>query len=101
MAAWHRSRKADLGLRLLGLVLCAIAYGSISQLIVVRAAHVGEDPDIFCFALAALGFLAASAGGALTCHGHHLFDEIEVPARWRRRGLEVTPISDISQTQER
>ena len=82
--AWHRSRGADLALRVAGLVLCCSAYAAFGRLIALpiaaRAAGLGA------YALAAFGFLGASAGSALAIFGKHLFDEIEVSARWRRRG---------------
>jgi hypothetical protein len=93
MVAWHRSIKADLGLRFLGLVLCGISFLAVSHLYGLRQAHRGGDPDFLCFGLAAIGFLAASAGGALTCLGNHLFDEVEVPARYRR----LTYLSDTKE----
>jgi len=37
------------------------------------------------YALAALGFMAASGGSAMLILGHRLFDEIEVSSRWRGR----------------
>lgn len=83
MAAWHGSWKGDVGLRLLGLLACGVGYLALSRLFSMRqAAH---DVSLLTFSLAALGFLSASAGGALTWLGHHLFDEIEVSSRWRRR----------------
>ncbi|WP_347090994.1 hypothetical protein [Sphingomonas parapaucimobilis] len=36
------------------------------------------------YALATAGFLFASLGSALAIMGEHLFDEVQVSARWRR-----------------
>lgn len=42
-----------------------------------------QKAGFLAYGIAAIGFMAASAGSALTILGHHLFDEIEVSARWR------------------
>lgn len=83
MAAWHRSRKADLGLRLMGIMLCALAYLSISHLVALHPNPPPRSAGAAGYWLAAIGFLSAGGGGAMTILGHHLFDEIEVSARWR------------------
>ncbi len=81
MAAWHRSRRADLGPRAFGLLLCCISYAAVARLI---ATHVRSEPsDAIAFAFATVGFITASLGGALLTHGRHLFDPIQVSARWR------------------
>ncbi|WP_375419711.1 hypothetical protein [uncultured Sphingomonas sp.] len=41
---------------------------------------------IVAYSLALGGFVGASAGSALALYGRHLFDEIEVSARWRHWG---------------
>lgn len=81
MAAWHRSRRADIVLRATGLLLCWVSYAAVSRLV---AMHVPpQKAGALAYGIAAIGFMAASAGSALTLLGHHLFDEIEVSARWR------------------
>ena len=83
MVAWHRSRRADIVLRATGLLLCWVSYTVISRLV---AMHVPpQKAGVLAYGIAAVGFMAASAGSALTILGHHLFDEIEVSARWRGR----------------
>ena len=83
MAAWHRSRRADFGLRASGLLLCGLAYTAVSRLC---AMHVSaQTAGMLAYGLAATGFLTASAGSALATLGHHLFDEIPVSASWRPR----------------
>jgi hypothetical protein len=83
MATWHRSRSADLGLRALGLALCGVAYLALSRLIATT--QPAQPASAIALALAAIGFLGASAGGAMVVLGNHLFDEVEVSARWQRR----------------
>lgn len=83
MAAWHRSRRADIGLRAIGLGLCAAAYLALARLAAI--AQPPQSASTLAFALAAVGFLAASVGSAMTLLGHHLFDEVEVSARWQHR----------------
>lgn len=92
MAAWHRSWRADLGLRASGLLLCGIAYTAISRLC---AMHIPpQTAGALAYALAAIGFLCASAGSAMVMLGHHLFDEIEVSERWRPRPRDIFPLSE-------
>lgn len=83
MAAWHRSRRADLGLRALGLGLCAVAYLAIARL--VAMAQPPQSAGALAYALAAGGFISADAGSAMALLGNHLFDEIEVSSRWQHR----------------
>lgn len=80
MAAWHRSRKADIGLRLSGLFLCGAAYLSLARLIAIAAPH--HAIDAIPYGLATVGFLSASLGSALALLGSHLFDEIEIRGKW-------------------
>ncbi|WP_287977205.1 hypothetical protein [Sphingomonas sp.] len=81
---WHRSRRADLGLRAGGLCLLLIAGLAWRRLIALHIASGGADA--FAFLLALIAFLSASLGSAATLLGGHLFDEVEVSARWRRAG---------------
>ncbi|WP_342659294.1 hypothetical protein NPJ82_17810 (plasmid) [Sphingomonas sp. NY01] len=83
MAAWHRSRRADIVLRATGLLLCWVSYTAFLRLV---AMHVPpQKAGILAYGIAAVGFMAASAGSALIFLGYHFFDEIEVSARWRER----------------
>jgi len=87
MAAWHRSRRADLGLRASGLLLCGIAYTALSRLCAMPLSP--DTVGALAFALAAIGLLAASAGSAMAALGHHLFDQIKVSERWQPRTHDV------------
>jgi hypothetical protein len=81
MVRWHRSRSGDLALRAGGLSLCALAYMAFARL---ASMHVPPmKAGLTSFVLAALGFVAASAGGLLLTLGRRLFDEVEVSTRWR------------------
>ncbi len=83
MAAWHQSWRADIVLRATGLLLCWVSYTAILRLV---AMHVlPQKAGLLAYGIAAVGFMAASAGSALTLLGHHLFDEIEMSARWQGR----------------
>lgn len=93
MAAWHRTWKADYGLRAAGVVLCALAYAAIARLCALHPPVPPATAGIAAYALAASGFLCASVGGALTTHGSHVFDEIEVSPRWRH-GAGAAPTRD-------
>lgn len=87
MAAWHRSRRADLGLRASGLLLCGIAYTALSRLCAMPLSP--DTVGALAFALAAIALLAASAGSAMAALGHHLFDQIKVSERWQPRLQDV------------
>lgn len=87
MAAWHRTRRADLGLRVVGLCLIGLAYLAIAGLVGLHVPPKSASP--LAFGLAAAGFLCGSMGGALTMLGNHLSDEIEISARWAQRAPET------------
>lgn len=87
MVAWHRTWRGDAGLRLSGVCLCLIAYAALARLFAGRPSSATEVAGALTYALATIGFLSASAGAALTVFGHHLFDEIEVSARWHQRRI--------------
>lgn len=80
MIPWYRSRGADLGLRAVGMSLCAVACFAISRLLAL--AH---SPGALTFNLALAVFLGASAGSAMSLLGNRLFDQIEVSSRWQHR----------------
>lgn len=81
MAKWHRSWRGDVALRVAGLLLGWISCGAFRRLAAMEVPH--HAAGLFAYALAAIGFLAASGGGAMLMLGRHLFDRIEVSARWR------------------
>ncbi len=82
MAAWHRTRRADIALRALGSGCCGIAAIAAQRL--AGVSHPPHAPSLLAFVLATLAFTGASAGSALLLLGAHLFDRVEVSARWRR-----------------
>lgn len=84
MAAWHRARRADIGLRALGSGLCGISGAAAQRL--GALSFPPHAPSLLAIMLATLAFVCASAGGALLLCGAHLFDQVEVSARWRRGG---------------
>lgn len=90
MAAWHRSRKADRGLRIAGVILCVLAYVAISRLVAIRPPGTRDPAGTVAYCLAAVGFICGCAGGALTTVGNHLFDEIEVCPRWTHTGADLS-----------
>jgi hypothetical protein len=96
MAAWLRSWRLDLGLRASGLLSCGIAYAAIARLVAMQVPS--GSASAAAYGLATIGFLAASAGSAMVMLGHHLFDEVEVSARWRPRPDATLPNSAENMT---
>ena len=94
MIAWHRSGTTDIGLRTIGILLCVVAYLAISHLIALRPPPPEQATGAESFVLAAVGFLCASVGSAVTCLGNHLFDQVEISARWRTAS--VIPGADMA-----
>lgn len=82
MVRWHRTRRGDLGLRAMALALLTVSYLAISHLIAIAPLPPEKAGGAASLALAAIGFLCASAGSAMAILGHHLFDEVAVSARW-------------------
>lgn len=78
--AWHDRKYADPALRLAGLALLCVA------LLVARHLFAVPDPQgkvtASAYLLALIGMASACAGAALTVLGRHLFDEVELSARW-------------------
>jgi len=79
--AWHERKYAGPALRLAGLALLALAVE------VGRHIFAAADPTAKLRALPYLMGLiwiaSLSAGAALAVLGRHLFDQVELPARWR------------------
>ena len=82
MAVRYWTWRHGLALRLLGVGLCILAWRAIAYLMAM-AGH-GGRAGLLGYALATTGFLFASLGSALAIMGEHLFDEVQVSARWRR-----------------
>ena len=87
MAAWHRSRRADMGLRAAGVLLCCLSYAAFARLMAMRTPP--QTADAVAYLLAAIGFTAASIGSAMLLLGNHLFDKVEVSARWHPQSTPV------------
>jgi len=83
MHSWKRDWRTDLGLRLFGIASCGVSCLAINTLTRLRLPDGHIPPDILAFALAAAGFLCASAGAVLLFLGRHIFDEVEISPRWR------------------
>jgi len=85
----NRNLGQDLGLRAMGLLLLAIGALAMRHLFAgapVPHRHVASAAEM---ALAAIGFLGLSLGAPLLLLGAHLFDEVELSERWRRRPVPV------------
>ena len=80
MVGW----KADLGIRAGGLLACGIAWAAIDALVRIGVPRPPACPDIAALALAVAGFLCGCAGAAMIAIGGHVFDPVQLSARWRR-----------------
>lgn len=78
--ALRNRRHADLALRSAGLLLLGLAALIGRHLFAVPDSGAMHDPIAYLFALIGMG--SACAGAALTVLGRHLFDQVELPARW-------------------
>ena len=72
--------RADLALRVVGLLLLCLAALIGRRLFAVPDSGAKYDPIAYLLAL--IGMSSACAGAALTVLGRHLFDQVELPARW-------------------
>lgn len=79
------TRRGDLALRLIGLVLLMVAGAALHWL---YALHVPpQSAGLLAYGLGAITYVGASSGAALVILGRHLFDEVPVSTRWgRHRG---------------
>ena len=78
--AWHDRKYADAALRLAGLASLCVAA------LVARPLFAAADPQgrlrASAYLLALIGVISGCAGAAMTVLGRHLFDEVELSARW-------------------
>lgn len=79
MAIYER-KHADLALRLAGLLLLALAVLIGHHLFAV--ADITGKVRASAYLLALIGMASACSGAALAVLGRHLFDQVELPARW-------------------
>ena len=95
--AMHEWKFGDPVLRLAGLLLLALAW--------LIGRHLFAVPDVTAkyrasaYLLAMVGTTSACAGSALVVLGRHLFDQVELPARWtihlpERKGSEEVGACD-------
>lgn len=79
----HLSR--GLSIRVFGLAMLGLSWTcghALWQL------HGDASPGVAAFLLALLTFLSASIGSAMLILGPHLFDKVEVSARWARLAVD-------------
>jgi hypothetical protein len=79
--AWHKRKYASLALRLAGCLLLGLAA------LIARNLFAAPDPAAklraAAYLLALAQMVTLSAGAGLAVLGRHLFDQVELPARWR------------------
>jgi len=82
MAGGDRSRARDLTLRVLGLLLMAVAalgLRHLSCIMHVAMRHAATPAEL---GIAGIGFMDLSTGAVLIFLGIHIFDEVPVSERW-------------------
>lgn len=79
--AWHERAYVGPALRLAGLVLLALAAGIGHH--IFAAADPTAKRYVMSYILALIFIVSLSAGAALAALGRHLFDQVDLPARWR------------------
>ena len=77
---WHRRKYAGALLRAIGLVLLALAAMIGRRLFAAPDLQATVRP--LAYLLGLLFFAGASSGAGLLLLGRHLFDQIELSARW-------------------
>ena len=79
----HLSR--GLSIRAFGLAVLGLSWACGHAL---WLAHGERSPGVAAFLLAMTAFLSASIGSAMLILGPHLFDKVEVSARWARLAVD-------------
>ena len=92
--AWYERKYAGPLLRLTGVALLALAAG------LGRHIFAAADPNAKLraapYVMALIWISSLCAGAALTVLGRHLFDQVELPARWRIHILPRDPSADLA-----
>lgn len=70
-----------LSVRVVGLTVLGLSWACGHALWLL---HGDRSPGVAAFLLAMTAFLSASVGSAMLILGSHLFDKVEVSARWAR-----------------
>ena len=78
--AWWKRKHAGSGLRLAGILLLVVAGLIAHRLFVTPDPQAKHEPIAYLLAL--VGMASASSGAALAVLGPHLFDQVDLPARW-------------------
>ena len=79
---WHERPLAKILLRLAGAALLGLAWWFGSTLLRRYGGKLQHPPLEYLLALVTI--FCGSAGSALAVTGHHLFDKVEIAARWGR-----------------
>jgi hypothetical protein len=78
---WWKRKYGDLALRLAGLLLLCLAALIGRCLFAAPDAAAKDEPVAYLLGL--IGMSSMSAGAALMVLGRHLFDQVNLPPRWR------------------
>jgi hypothetical protein len=93
MEVRHHRRTIDTGFRLSGAALCGASWMAIRTLAHMRLAPLPASPGLMAAALAIVGLICASAGGAILSNGIRLFDQIEIGERWKTSGAVAAKVA--------
>lgn len=78
----RQSRARDVAIRMGGLGMLPVGAVSIDLLYHLANTTPVHEVTAFELGLAAMGLLCLSIGSALLALGSHIFDEVEISARW-------------------
>ena len=82
MSKTGMSLKADIGLRIGGLLLLALGACAIKLLYAQVHALPAHEASLLEMVIGALGFLGLSVGGVLATLGRHIYDPVQISERW-------------------
>lgn len=89
MVGARQSWSSGAAVRLAGIGLLACCYELMSWLFQRTGVRAGNDPTMLDYVGAVGGFLCLAGGAGLTVLGAHIFDRVEISARWAR--ADATP----------
>ena len=91
----------DIGIRMSGLVLGAVGTGAMMLLYHLVNAPPRHEGTLFELLVGISGFMSTSAGVTLLALGAHIFDRIEISARWVSRPVQPPDLDRNAEAAQR